>query len=192
MSLIWGKAAFVTLAMLGAAIGAGLSPAQAQPPAHGEEVSADQLITLLRPGGQARGIRPPALGSLSPLLQQQSAPPGVSAATLYVLFGAGSATLTVGAERTLDQLGRALVSPVLAGYRFRIEGHTDGPGVHEQNVMLSARRAEAVRDYLVSRFGMDPRQFDVAGLGASQPLVPTTTATPEPLNRRVQVVNLGR
>jgi outer membrane protein OmpA-like peptidoglycan-associated protein len=109
-----------------------------------------------------------------------------------VLFGAGSASLTPAAERTLEQLGRALVSPVLAGYRYRIEGHIDGPASHEQNVGLAERRAEAVRDYLVSRFGMALSQFETAGLGASQPLVPTNGVSPEPLNRRVQVVNLGR
>jgi len=173
------------------ALGAPLPAVARAQPAH--DITAEQLIDQLRPGtGTSRAIRPNALGGLSPLLQQANAPPGVSAANLYVLFRPGSAALTPGAERTLDQLGRALVSPVLAGYRYRIEGHTDGPGAQEQNVSLSSDRAAAVRDYLISRFAMDPRQFDIIGLGASQPLVLAPAGIPEPLNRRVQVVNLGR
>jgi outer membrane protein OmpA-like peptidoglycan-associated protein len=168
------------------------SPAGSAQESSGSDVSAEHLISMLRPSTSARGIRPPALGGLSPLQQHAAIPPGVSAATLYVLFGAGSASLTPGAERTLDQLGRALVSPVLAGYRYRIEGHTDGAGSHEQNRFLSERRAEAVRDYLVERFGMEPDRFEIAGLGATQPVLQSPGQAPEPLNRRVQVVNLGR
>lgn len=179
---------FLTIGLALASLPTGIAPARAS-----QDLTAEQLIEQLRPGtGNARAIRPNALGALSPLLQQANAPPGVSAANLYVLFRPGSAALTPGAERTLDQLGRALVSPVLHGYRYRIEGHTDGPGPQEQNVSLSAERAMAVRDYLVARFAMDPRQFDIIGLGATQPLVVAPPGTSEPLNRRVQVVNLGR
>jgi outer membrane protein OmpA-like peptidoglycan-associated protein len=108
------------------------------------------------------------------------------------LFPADSAKLTPGAQATLDRLGRALVSPVLAGYRFRIEGHSDASSTAERALDLSTRRAESIRDYLVAAFALDPAIFDTVGLGASVPFVVPSQGVPEPLNRRAQLLNLGR
>ena len=123
--------------------------------------------------------------------RRTTAPTGVAAVSITVNFGTGSASLTPQAAAALGSLGRALASPELAPYRFRIEGHTDTVGDDRQNLLLSQRRAEAVRAYLTKRFGVAPARLDAVGLGESQPLVPTADQTPEPGNRRVQVLNLG-
>ena len=126
-----------------------------------------------------------------PPVRQTTAPAGVPAVSITVNFGTGSATLTPQAAQALGSLGRALASTELAPYRFRIEGHTDTVGDDRQNMMLSQRRAEAVRAFLTKRFGLAPNRLVAVGLGESQPLVPTPDQTPEPGNRRVQVLNLG-
>ena len=107
------------------------------------------------------------------------------------MTGTCSLTLTPQAAGALGSLGRALASAELAPYRFRIEGHTDTVGDARQNMALSQRRAEAVRDFLNKRYGLAPGRLLATGLGESQPLVPTADQTPEPTNRRVQVLNLG-
>jgi len=112
-------------------------------------------------------------------------------ASITVMFATGSATLTPEAERALAPLGRALSSQDLAGYRFRIEGHTDTVGSAATNQALSERRAAAVRDYLIARFGVSPSRLEAVGLGETQLLVPTPPQTPNMRNRRVQVVNIG-
>ena len=110
---------------------------------------------------------------------------------LTVNFANGSAELTPDAIRTLDALGRALASKDLAAYRFRIEGHTDTVGSRDYNRALSERRAEAVVDYVAKKFGVDPSRLQAVGMGEDGLLVPTPPQTPEPRNRRVQVINLG-
>jgi outer membrane protein OmpA-like peptidoglycan-associated protein len=112
-------------------------------------------------------------------------------ASITVTFASGSAALTPQAEQALAPLGRALTSQDLAGFRFRIEGHTDTVGSAELNQALSERRAAAVRDFLIRRYGVSPSRIEAIGLGQTQLLVPTPDNTPNARNRRVQVVNIG-
>ncbi len=120
-----------------------------------------------------------------------TAPEGVAAVSLTVNFHLGSATLTPEAERALAPLGRALASNDLAGYRFRIEGHTDTVGDTMLNRTLSERRAMAVRNFLEARYGVSPNRLEAIGFGDKQLLVDTAPQVNEPRNRRVQVLNIG-
>jgi OmpA-OmpF porin, OOP family len=169
-------------------------------------------------GGPTRGIRPVAPAASSDASAPQSAaaatpapataatptrtaaarPPAAATTTapepsvsLTVTFATGSAELTPEAIRTLEELGKALSSPDLAGFRFRVEGHTDTVGAAPLNQSLSERRAAAVVQYLTSRFGIEPTRLQPVGMGESQPLVRTANDVNEPRNRRVQVVNIG-
>jgi outer membrane protein OmpA-like peptidoglycan-associated protein len=170
-----------------------------------------RLIDQLSPGSATRGIRVPGAAApsqpategqqnrvaaptarpVTPSQPATTAPPGVPAASITVLFATGSATLTPQAERQLDALGRALTSQQLAAYRFRIEGHTDSVGSRESNQALSERRAAAVREFLMQRFGVPAERLEAVGVGEDQLLVRTPDETPERRNRRVQVLNLG-
>ena len=181
--------------------------------------SADQIINSLKPSGNlvtggTRGIRlaappadttgqQPAAPSHAPTQQPRvaaSKPVGVPATqtpgeapavNLTVNFASGSSELTPEAMHTLDALGQALASKDLATYRFRIEGHTDTVGGRDYNQALSKRRAEAVVEYVAKKFGVDPSRLEAVGMGENGLLVATPPRTPEPRNRRVQVVNLG-
>lgn len=161
----------------------------------------ERLIEGLDPASPVtRGIRVPAAptatdapapGIPAPELTTTTAPPGAAAISLTVTFASGSAELGPEAMGVLDNLGKALGSTRLAGYRFRVEGHTDSVGTAAMNQALSERRATAVRDFLLRRHGVDPARIEASGLGETQLLVPTGDEAAEPRNRRVQVVNLG-
>lgn len=178
--------------------------------------SASQIINSLKPSGNlvmggTRGIRlapsdnasaapapaaspaqQPRVASNKPVAVPASpAPASGPAVNLTVNFATGSADLTPDAIKTLDQLGQALSSKELAGFKFRIEGHTDTVGTREYNKVLSERRAEAVVDYLASNFHVDRSRVQAIGMGEDDLLVPTPDQTAEPRNRRVQVVNIG-
>ena len=56
---------------------------------------------------------------------------------------------------------------------------------------MSERRAAAVREFLIAKFGVSPQRIEAVGLGETQLLVPTPDETPNARNRRVQVVNIG-
>jgi outer membrane protein OmpA-like peptidoglycan-associated protein len=158
-----------------------------------------QLIELLSPPGERRNpsfsttalSSPRARPAVDEAAAQTTAPQGTAAAALALPFQSGSAALTAEAEKMLEALGRALNSPELARYRFRIEGHTDTSGEAPVNLALSERRAATVREYLVNRLGVAAARLDAVGLGETQLLVQTPDATAEPRNRRVQILNIG-
>ncbi len=110
---------------------------------------------------------------------------------LTVQFATNSAQLTPAAVRTLSELGRALSSESLSGYHFRIEGHTDTVGGADTNKALSDKRAQAVVAFLSAQFKIDPSRLEAVGMGEDGLLIQTPPNTPEPRNRRVQVINLG-
>jgi outer membrane protein OmpA-like peptidoglycan-associated protein len=68
-----------------------------------------------------------------------------------------------------------------------VVGHTDLQGTEAYNIELSSRRANYVRDLLVSS-GIKPSILFVSFYGKARPLVPTKNEVPEPRNRRVEVI----
>lgn len=156
--------------------------------------STQDIVKSLTPTnatGATRGIRvgPSATPTTSTVTRSQTtAAPAVS---LIVQFATGSADLTPEATQILDRLGRALTDLSLANYRFRIEGHTDTVGSRDANMALSERRAATVVDYLVNNFHVDRSRVQAIGMGEQGLAVATPDQTPEPRNRRVQVVNIG-
>lgn len=158
-----------------------------RPPADRPPPPAEQSFSTTAPS-TSRARPAPADSAAS---DRTTAPEGTAAAALALPFQSGSAGLTAEAEKTLDALGRALNSPELARYRFKIEGHTDTVGEAPINLALSGRRAATVREYLVSRHGVAASRLEAAGLGETQLLVQTPDGTAEPRNRRVQILNVG-
>jgi outer membrane protein OmpA-like peptidoglycan-associated protein len=162
------------------------APAAAMPAANDPRPSAAGTAPAM-PAIAAAGVS--GLPSMPPPAPApQVAAPSID---LTVQFESGSAELTADAMRTLDELGRALSSEALAAFRFRIEGHTDTTGSRSTNMSLSQARAARVADYLQSRFGVSSERLDPVGRGQEALRVQTPDQTPEPRNRRVQVINIG-
>ncbi|MGQ0834774.1 MAG: OmpA family protein [Gammaproteobacteria bacterium] len=101
---------------------------------------------------------------------------------LRIEFAFDSAAIPEPAIRQLDAIASAVQQ--LAGEPvIVIVGHTDAVGPAAYNAVLSRRRAEAVRDYLLAR-GIPAARLEAQGAGEQQPLVlenPTDAR-----NRRVQ------
>lgn len=174
------------LLLLAGLIGA---PALAQP---APDPVADSIVHNL-----TRGLRIPGQSTEAPRVSggavqsTTTAPPDRPAVSLMIVFATGSAALTPQAEALVASLARALATPTLALSRFRIEGHTDTQGGAAMNQALSERRAEAVRERLINRYGVSPTRLETVGFGETQLLVPTPDGRAEARNRRVQVINLG-
>jgi outer membrane protein OmpA-like peptidoglycan-associated protein len=73
----------------------------------------------------------------------------------------------------------------------RIEGHTDNTGSPKVNRALSLARAEAVRAYLL-RKGIDPKRLQAVGVGPSKPIGDNATEFGRRLNRRTEIVIVGK
>lgn len=73
-------------------------------------------------------------------------------------------------------------------WRLSIEGHTDATGNAASNVVLSSRRADAVRVALSARYRVPATRLSSAGFGQSKPREPNTTLEGRARNRRVEIV----
>lgn len=76
------------------------------------------------------------------------------------------------------------IAKAFANARIRIEGNTDDVGSKAANIALSQKRAEAVRDYLVSEHGMPRNRFIVIGNGPDNPVASNSTEPGKAKNRR--------
>jgi OOP family OmpA-OmpF porin len=131
-----------------------------------------------------RGV--PTPGAPSPSVPSGTPP----AMALNVLFDFNSDKISPKYHPELDNLGKVLAR--YSDYRIGIEGHTDNVGSDRYNRVLSERRAESVKRYLVQSHSVEPRRLDVKGYGKSKPRTTNDTPQGRDENRRVEVVNLGK
>jgi outer membrane protein OmpA-like peptidoglycan-associated protein len=104
-----------------------------------------------------------------------------------VLFVTDQATLLPAARASLDNVAAALKGMKPDRGKAVIEGHTDSTGSRGYNVQLSQRRAQAVRDYLVSQ-GVSAEALMVQGLGPDRPVADNRSPEGRANNRRVEIV----
>jgi outer membrane protein OmpA-like peptidoglycan-associated protein len=100
-----------------------------------------------------------------------------------IYFDTSKATIKPVSFSLLDEVATALKSHDVK--RTSIEGHTDSSGDAAFNKQLSQQRAQAVRDYLVSK-GIDASRLEAQGFGAEKPIAPNTTKKGREQNRRVE------
>jgi outer membrane protein OmpA-like peptidoglycan-associated protein len=99
-----------------------------------------------------------------------------------VKFKLDKAELTHNAKLILDRVGGSLVN--YPEVLVEVVGYTDSSGNDSYNLQLSQRRAEAVRDYLISR-GVNPSQLIARGYGEADPVADNATAEGRERNRCV-------
>lgn len=103
-----------------------------------------------------------------------------------VLFASNKSDLLPGAQVKLNEVADALTKQD-ADSKIVVEGHTDSQGAAAYNQDLSQRRAQAVRDYLVSR-GIATDRVTAQGFGPTRPLADNASAEGRANNRRVEIV----
>jgi len=107
---------------------------------------------------------------------------------LEINFDYNSAEISTRSLESVQALGRALSNNELKGSTFVVAGHTDAAGAEGYNQDLSERRADAIKRYLVDKYGINGTDLVTVGYGKSKlkdPNQPMAEA-----NRRVQVVNM--
>ena len=102
-----------------------------------------------------------------------------------VKFGFNKDNLTPKAKEALDQLAGTISST--KGYIITLEGGTDSVGPADYNYDLSQRRANAVIQYLASKYQVPAHKIYVIGLGKDKPVETNKTSTGRADNRRVDV-----
>ena len=106
-----------------------------------------------------------------------------------VFFDTNSSELSQQARATLDKQAQWLNQ--YGRYAFIIEGHADERGTREYNIALGARRAQTVREYLVSR-GVSAQRMRTISYGKERPVAVCDDISCWSQNRRaVTVLNQG-
>lgn len=111
-------------------------------------------------------------------------PPPAASTSFMVFFDWDSTRLNNTAMGTIGQAAAAYKSTGSA--RITAEGHTDTSGAASYNLALSLRRANTVKDALVSA-GVPAGSIVTVGRGEEGLLVPTGDGVREPQNRRVVI-----
>jgi outer membrane protein OmpA-like peptidoglycan-associated protein len=102
-----------------------------------------------------------------------------------IYFDFNSATIKPDSEAVLKQISDILHKN--PDWKLSVAGHTDNIGEAGFNQQLSERRAAAVKEALVSRYGIAPDRLSTKGYGASRPIEPNTTLEGRARNRRVEL-----
>jgi outer membrane protein OmpA-like peptidoglycan-associated protein len=102
-----------------------------------------------------------------------------------VTFGFDKAVLTKDDREQLDIFAAKLGSA--KGFILEVTGGTDSTGPAQYNYELSQRRADAVVQYLASKYGIPAHRFYLIGIGKDKEVAPNTTAEGRKQNRRVEV-----
>ena len=201
------KLSGLTAITLGAALSmtAGLAIA-------GDKVSADQILNALQPKPLTRTLsagapqvdpsvkakeisfvntlrnrttRSLSLGEREEIAEIAATKPKID---LNIQFDYNSAEISKGSVSSVQELGKALSNPSLKGSTFVVAGHTDAIGGEAYNQDLSERRADTIKRYLTEKYGINGTDLVTVGYGKTKPIDPN--APMDPINRRVQVVNL--
>jgi outer membrane protein OmpA-like peptidoglycan-associated protein len=103
-------------------------------------------------------------------------------------FDVDSAVIQARSEPIIGEIAQIMREN--PSWRFQIEGHTDSDGGAAYNLALSQRRAQAVVDDLVKRYGIARSRLVAKGYGLTRPIASNTTGQGKALNRRVELVRL--
>ncbi|ERF82784.1 OmpA family protein [Bradyrhizobium viridifuturi] len=202
------KAAILSVVTVGAMLSFDMAVARA-----GDNVTEDQIIKALTPekkpltrglsvgpqtspglnADQAKfvqSVRGRATRSLSSTEREEIATivqdkPKID---LEINFDYNSADISAKSLPSVQALGRALTNQDLKGSTFVVAGHTDAAGGEEYNQGLSERRADAIKRYLVDKYGISGTDLVTVGYGKSKLKDPSHPMAD--VNRRVQVVNV--
>ena len=192
-------------------LGAALSMTAGLAFAGDSNVSADQIRNALQPKPLARGLsvgpqadpavkakemgfiatlrdrksRSLSLGEREEIAEIASTKPKID---LDIQFDYNSADIRTSSMPAVQELGKALSDASLKGSTFVVAGHTDAVGSESYNQDLSERRADTIKRYLTEKYGIAGTDLVTVGYGKSKPKDPN--APMDPINRRVQVVNM--
>ena len=177
----------------------------------GEKVSADQILNALQPKPLTRGLsagpqadpaveakqarfvdslrnrktRSLSLGEREEIAELAASKPKID---LEIQFDYNSADISKTSMAAAQELGKALSNPSLKGSTFVVAGHTDAVGSEPYNQELSERRADTIKRFLTEKYGINGADLVTVGYGESKPK--DASAPTDPINRRVQVVNM--
>lgn len=102
------------------------------------------------------------------------------------LYAVMTSAIRKQAEQNLDEIAAAITSHSKGD--IRVYGYTDSTDTKENNKELSQKRAEAVRNYLISKGNIPESRISVYAEGEDKPVATNSTSQGRQQNRRVEIV----
>lgn len=109
---------------------------------------------------------------------------------LDIQFNPDSPVIRPDSYRMLGRLADALSDLKLLSFGFLVVGHTDATGRRDNNLTLSQRRADSVRDVLVTTFRISAKRIQAVGLGEEQLL--DAEHPKAAVNQQIQIVTVRK
>ncbi|HEY3740182.1 MAG TPA: OmpA family protein [Bryobacteraceae bacterium] len=125
----------------------------------------------------------PAPPPLSPEAQKLETDLTKLLAGKTIRFGTANDVIRPEGKAVLDQVYKILAAAPQAA--VDITGYTDSDGDADANIVLSKRRAAAVKRYLVRR-GIKATRMETDGFGSTKPIAPEDTPENKARNRRIE------
>lgn len=100
-----------------------------------------------------------------------------------IYFASNSAMLDSASYVNLDEIATIMLSQI--PYMLEIEGHTDNSGNADKNLLLSQKRADACKEYLVQK-GISDSRIESIGFGDMNPIADNTSEAGRAKNRRTE------
>ncbi|HFD11801.1 MAG TPA: OmpA family protein [Crenotrichaceae bacterium] len=151
--------------------------------------SADEMASQLFPTATQRTKRPKTRSISFDPIETATAPtpPAVESVGigLPIQFNYNSAEITNASRPYVDELGKMLSRDDLRSEKIVIEGHTDASGSAQYNQQLSMRRADAIKQYLFYKYGIEQDRLVISGKGEYSPLSGQDPYAA--VNRRVEI-----
>ena len=107
---------------------------------------------------------------------------------LDIQFNPDTPVIRPTSYRMLGRVADALTNPALMSFTFLIVGRVEANGRRDNNLLLSHRRAEAIRDALVQTFRVSSKRVFAVGLGEEQ--LQDANNPKSPVNQQAQIVTL--
>jgi OOP family OmpA-OmpF porin len=107
---------------------------------------------------------------------------------LDIQFNPDTPVIRPASYRMLGRVADALTNPALMSFTFLIVGRVEANGRRDNNLLLSHRRAEAIRDALVQTFRVSSKRVFAVGLGEEQ--LQDANNPKSPVNQQAQIVTL--
>ena len=157
----------------------------------GLETAPDLDVVALRQQAMDR-IKAKAKADAAPVKRPPIAPELLKLPQLVadIQFDEDAAVVRPESYRILGRIADTLYHPSLLAYKFLIVGHTASTGKRDYNLTLSQRRADAIRDILVTTFKVSPKRLQAVGLGEEQLL--DSVHPGAPVNQQLQIATVGK
>jgi len=153
-----------------------------------QAANAQEQAALEQSEREKQLLRQRLLEQFNRVLPTTDTPAGLVVNMADVLFDTSKSDLRAPAREALAKLSGIILN--YPSLQLAIEGHTDSVGSAEYNQALSEKRADAVRDYLVSQ-GVDASKLSAQGLGKYHPVADNSTPAGRKKNRRVEIIVSG-